>query len=138
LVTPLDSELIDWTVFTETRLALGANFVRILGYFREDGTRSVQRIEEAMRAGNPVAMVEAAHNLKGEAVQFGGLRLSITAETIEMTARACVEHHDTPDEVLPLVVALRPMFEETLAILEQDASPVVQQRHPLGFGRRFG
>lgn len=135
---PLEKELIDWTVCVETRLALGPNFVRILGYFREDGTQSVRKIEEAMRAADPVAMVDAAHNLKGESLQFGALRLSETAETIEMTARACIEHHETPDEVLELVVALRPMFEETLAILEEDASPLVQERHPLGFDRRFG
>jgi len=112
--------------------------VRILGYFREDGTDSVGKIEEAMRAKDPAAMVMAAHKLKGEALQFGALRLGITAETIEMTARTCVEHHETPDELIELVVALRPMFEETLALLEEDASPVVQERHPLGFGRRFG
>jgi HPt (histidine-containing phosphotransfer) domain-containing protein len=137
-VGPLENELIDWTVCTQTRSALGPNFVRILGYFREDGTRSVGEIEAAMRAKDPVAMVLAAHKLKGEALQLGALRLGITAETIEMTARACVEHHDTPDEVLELVVALRSMFEETLALLERDSSPVVQQRHPTGFGRRFG
>lgn len=134
----LDSELIDWTVWAETRSALGPNFVRILGYFREDGTRSVEEIEKAMRANDPAAMVLAAHKLKGEALQLGALQLSITAETIEMTARACLEHHERPDEILELVVALRPMFRETLAILEQDASPLVQQRQPLGFGRRFG
>jgi len=137
-VAPLESELIDWTVCAATRSVLGPNFVRILGYFREDGTDSVGKIEQAMRAKDPGAMVMAAHKLKGEALQFGALRLSITTETIEMIARACVERHDTPDEVIELVVALRPMFEETLALLEEDASPVVQQRHPLGFGRRFG
>lgn len=137
-MAPLESELIDWTVCAETRAALGPDFVRILGYFREDGTRSVEEIEQAMRRKDPVAMVLAAHKLKGEALQLGALQLSLTAETIEMTARTCVEHHDTPDEVIELVVALRPMFEETLAILEKDASPVVQHRHPLGFGRRFG
>lgn len=134
----LDSELIDWTVWAETRSALGPNYVRILGYFREDGTRSVKEIEEAMRASDPAAMVLAAHKLKGEALQLGALQLSLTAETIEMTARACLEHHETPEEILEMVVALRPMFRETLAILEQDASPLVRQRQPLGFGRRFG
>ena len=109
-MTPLENELIDWTVFTETRLALGPYFVRILGYFREDGTQSVSKIEEAMRAQDPVAMVDAAHNLKGESLQFGALRLSETAERIEMTARTCVEHHETPEEVLELVAGLRPMF----------------------------
>ena len=137
-MAPLESELIDWTVCNATRSALGPNFVRILGYFREDGTESVGKIETAMRANDPLEMVLAAHKLKGEALQFGALRLTITAETIETTARACIEHHETPDEVLHLVVALRPMFEKTLSILEEDASPVVQQRQPLGFGRRFG
>ena len=70
---PLESELIDWTVCAATRSSLGPNFVRILGYFREDGTDSVSKIEE-----------------------------------------------------------------ETLAVLEEDASPVVRERHPLGFGRQFG
>ncbi len=137
-MAPLESELIDWTVCAGTRAALGPNFVRILGYFREDGSRSVAEIEQAMRGKDPAAMVLAAHKLKGEALQLGALRLSLTAETIEMTARTCVEHHETPDEVIELVVALRPMFEETLALLEEDTSPVVQQRHPLGFGRRLG
>lgn len=137
-MAPLESELIDWTVCNATRSALGPNFVRILGYFREDGTDSVSKIEAAMRAKDPVAMVMAAHKLKGEALQFGALRLWVAAETIEMTARTCVEHHDTPDEVLELVVALRPMFEETLALLEEYASPIVHERHPLGFGRLLG
>ncbi|MEO9634700.1 MAG: Hpt domain-containing protein [Parasphingorhabdus sp.] len=137
-MAPLEIELIDWTVCTETRSALGPNFVRILGYFREDGADSIEKIENAMRAKNPIAMVDAAHKLKGEALQFGAMRLSATTEIIETTARACVEHHETPDDVIELVVALRSMFEETLAILEEDVSPVVQQRHPQGFGRRFG
>ncbi len=135
---PVESELIDWKVCAETRSALGPSFVRILGYFREDGIQSVDRIEEAMRANDPAAMVLAAHKLKGEALQLGGLQLSLTSETIEMTARACVEHHETPDELIELVVALRPMFEDTLAILEKGASPLVQERQPTGFGRRFG
>lgn len=137
-MAPLESELIDWTVSADTRAALGPNFVRILGYFREDGTRSVNEIEQAMRAKDPAAMVLAAHKLKGEALQLGALRLSVTAETIEMTARTCVEHHETPEEVIELVAALRPMFHETLAILEEDASPLVQQRRPQGFGRLLG
>ena len=137
-MAPLENELMDWTVCTETRMALGPNFVRILGYFREDGTQSVRRIEKAMRAQDPVAMVDAAHSLKGEALQFGALRLSATAEVIEMTARDCVEHHDRPDELLSLVIALRPMFEETLAVLEKDASPLIERQPHQQIGRRFG
>lgn len=136
-MAPLENELMDWIVYAETRLALGPNFVRILGYFREDGTESVRKIEDAMRAQDPVPMVDAAHSLKGESLQFGAVRLSEAAERIEMTARSCVEHHDTPEEVLPLVVALRPMFEETLALLEQDSSPLIE-RQPQKYHHRLG
>ena len=45
-----EEHLVDWTAFAQARSELGAGFVRILGYFREDGVKSVAAIEEAMRA----------------------------------------------------------------------------------------
>ncbi|MGK6356030.1 Hpt domain-containing protein [Sphingomonas sp. DT-207] len=127
--------LIDWAAFAQARSDLGANFVRILGYFREDGVKSVSRIEDGMRAHNAAAMVIPAHTLKGESRQFGADPLSELAETIEMMARACVERQDTPDAVLEHVVRLRPLFETTLSLLEREANPLVSRR-PAGFGRR--
>ncbi|MBO9622621.1 MAG: Hpt domain-containing protein [Sphingomonas sp.] len=129
------NELIDWSAYAQARTELGANFVRILGYFREDGVKSVSRIEDAMRGHNAAAMVIPAHTLKGESRQFGAEPLSELAETIEMMARACVERHDTPDAVLEHVVRLRPLFESTLTLLEREANPLVARR-PAGFGRR--
>ena len=126
--------LVDWTAFAHARTQLGANFVRILGYFQEDGVKSVSQIEEAMRAGNAAALVLPAHTLKGESRQFGAETLADCAETIEMTARACVESHDTPDQALEHVVRLRPLFEQTLAALEREANPLVNRQ--VGFGRR--
>ena len=42
--------LVDWTAFAQARTQLGANFVRILGYFQEDGVKSVaQIIDETVR-----------------------------------------------------------------------------------------
>lgn len=130
------SSLIDWRAFQQARQELGAAFVRILGYFREDGVKSVAVLEEAMRAGNSAAMVIPAHTLKGESRQFGAVPLSSLAEAIEMIARGCVERHDTPDEALEHIVALRPLFEQTLALLEREASPLVERRPAAGFGRR--
>jgi histidine phosphotransfer protein HptB len=127
--------LVNWTNFAQARAELGANFVRILGYFREDGIKSVTQIEEAMRAHNAAALVIPAHTLKGEARQFGADLLGDLAETIEDTARTCVEQHETPTDVLEHVVQLRPLFEQTLALLEREASPVVA-RKPAMFGRR--
>ena len=136
-MNPIEGELIDWAVYSATRSSLGANFVRILGYFREDGTKSVGEIEDAMRAQDAALMVMPAHTLKGEAAQFGATRLSMAAEKIEMTARKCIEHHEAPDELLELVVKLRPMFAETLAELDRESSPVVD-RQAAGFGRKPG
>ena len=133
-VTAGDPQLVNWTSFSQARGELGANFVRILGYFREDGVKSVSQIEEAMRAQNAAAMVIPAHTLKGEASQFGAEPLADLAEEIEMTARLCVERHDTPTGALEHVVKLRPLFESTLALLVREANPLVERRP--AFGRR--
>src|SRR3546814_17391772 len=69
-----------------------------------------------------------AHTLKGEARQFGAERLSLMAEEIEMIARRCVEHHETPEELIEQVVALRPTFDETLQRLEKEANTQVPPR----------
>ncbi|MGY2732615.1 HPt (histidine-containing phosphotransfer) domain-containing protein [Sphingomonas sp. UYP23] len=127
-------DLVDWTAFARARAELGAGFVRILGYFREDGVKSVAAIEAAMRAGNAAAMVIPAHTLKGEALQFGAEPLGAVSEKIEMIARDCVESRDTPEEALSDIVALRPLFEATLAMLEREANPLVARRP--AFGRR--
>ena len=127
--------LVNWTAFSQARAELGSNFVRILGYFREDGVKSVGQIEEAMRARSAAALVLPAHTLKGEARQFGADPLAELAETIEVIARDCVENRETPEQALEQVVALRPMFEATLGLLERDSNPLVERR-PMSFGRR--
>jgi histidine phosphotransfer protein HptB len=131
------STLVDWTAFGRARSELGAGFVRILGYFREDGVKSVAAIEAAMRAGNAAALVIPAHTLKGEARQFGAMPLSDLAEQIEVIARDCVEAQDTPEQALELVVQLRSCFTQTLTVLEREANPLVERRPVVGgFGRR--
>ena len=77
-----------------------------------------------------------AHTLKGESRQFGAVPLADLAETIEMFARGCVERQETPEEALEDVVRLRPLFNETLALLEREANPVVERRVAGGFGRK--
>ncbi len=131
----LDASLINWTDFAHARSELGAGFVRILGYFREDGTKSVSAIETAMRARNAAALVLPAHTLKGESRQFGAERLGLMAEEIETIARRCVEYHESPEELIEIVVALRNCFEETMTALEKDANPLVARR-PATFGRK--
>lgn len=131
------STLVDWVAFAQARSELGAGFVRILGYFREDGVKSVAAIEQAMRSKSSAAMVIPAHTLKGESRQFGAEPLATLAETIEEIARDCVERQDTCEEALEHVVRLRPLFFETLNLLEREANPLVPRRPAGGgFGRK--
>ena len=51
----LDADIIDWAHFEKARGELGPGFIRILSYFREDGAKSVDQIEQAMHEGNTVA-----------------------------------------------------------------------------------
>jgi HPt (histidine-containing phosphotransfer) domain-containing protein len=131
----MDAKLIDPAGFAQARTELGAGFVRILGYFREDGTKSVLAIEEAMRSRNAAALVLPAHTLKGESRQFGAERLGDMAEEIETVARRCVEYHESPEELIETVVEIRNCFNETLVELEKASSPLVA-RKPAVFGRR--
>lgn len=132
-MTHEDAPVVNWGSYASARSTLGGDFIRILGYFREDGTKSVQAIEDAMRARSAAQLVVPAHTLKGESYQFGAEKLGLLAEHIEITARRCIELREEPDQLLPQVVGLRALFEESLTLLEKEANPLVQRR---GFGRR--
>jgi HPt (histidine-containing phosphotransfer) domain-containing protein len=129
--------LVDWSVFTLTRTQLGGSFIRILGYFVEDGEKSIKAIEDATRKGDAAAIVRPAHTLKSEARQFGGERLGQLAEDIEIYARDCVERHESPADYVDRVVLLRPMYQQMLGEIEAAVNPLVQ-RKPAAFGRRMG
>lgn len=133
-MTQGEQVLVDWPSFFAAREELGADFIRILGYFREDGIKSVAAIEEAMRAKNATALILPAHTLKGESSQFGADPLADLAEEIETVARRCVEMRENPDELLPQVVKLRPLFDATLAAFERECNPLVERRS--AFGRK--
>nr|WP_307750035.1 Hpt domain-containing protein [Sphingobium sp. DEHP117] len=138
--TGMDAELINAGEYELARTQLGANFTRILGYFREDGIKSVEEVEAALRERNSAAMVRPAHTLKGESRQFGSRALGDLSERIEMTARHCVEQRTGPEELAEEVAALRSCFTRTLEELERNnvgLGPVVTARKPVGgFGRK--
>ena len=133
----MDLQIVDWAELAETRAQLGGSFIRILGYFREDGIRSIATIEAAMRGGDASAMVMPSHKLKSEARQFGGERLGQLAEDIEMHARQCVETRETPEDYVDRVVQLRPLFNDMIAAIEAETSPLVQRQKGFGNARRF-
>lgn len=132
-----DSEIINWKTYATTRELLGTGFVRILGYFREDGIKSLAQIEEALRLRDSSKLVIPAHTLKGEAWQFGAEKLAELAEEIEMTARHYIEIQQDPEDLLEKAVLLRPLFEATLNSLEKESSPLVERR-AVNSNRSFG
>ena len=128
--------ILDWALFEKNRAELGPGFIRILNYFREDGAKSVAEIEYAMREQNTTALVLPAHTIKGEARQLGAEPLAAMAELIETTARLCMETHRFPDELVPEVVELRRLFNQTVELFEKETNPLVTRAGPGGFGRK--
>ncbi|MCL6679904.1 Hpt domain-containing protein [Sphingomonas sp. RG327] len=133
-----DQDIVDWVHFERSRTELGPGFIRILGYFREDGAKSVSQIEQAMREQNTAALVIPAHTLKGESRQLGAEPMAKIAELIETTARFCVESRRFPDELVPEVVELRKMFEQTVELFDKATNPLLSRSRPAasGFGRK--
>jgi HPt (histidine-containing phosphotransfer) domain-containing protein len=123
-----EEEVVDWTVFCAARSELGAGFARILGYFREDGEKAVSRIEAAMHGRDTAGLVLPAHTMKSEARQFGAEPLGALAEEIEFGARRAIEMGFFPDDLLPRVARLRPLYLETMEQLEAEANPLVKRR----------
>jgi hypothetical protein len=89
-----------------------------------------------MREQNTAALVLPAHTLKGESRQLGAEPIAKIAELIETTARFCIETHRFPDELVPQVVELRRMFDETVALFEKATNPLVSRTAPATFGRK--
>jgi HPt (histidine-containing phosphotransfer) domain-containing protein len=131
-------DIVDWVHFERSRSELGPGFIKILSYFKEDGVKSIAQIEQAMRQQDTAALVIPAHTLKGESRQLGAEPLGKIAELIETTARFCVESRRFPDELVPEVVALRRMFEETVELFDKATNPLLTRNRaePAGFGRR--
>ena len=131
------TDLVDWAHFEKSRGELGPGFIRILGYFREDGAKSLAQIETAMRDQNTVGLVIPAHTLKGEARQFGADPLADCAELIENSARISIETHSFPDELIADVVELRRLWSETIDLFDKATNPLMTRAAPpAAFGRK--
>jgi histidine phosphotransfer protein HptB len=119
---------IDWAQFARTRADLGHGFVRIFGYFQEDGAKAVAVIAEAVKVGEAIPIVLPAHKLKSEAREFGAMALAEAAEHIELVARDCVEWHQEPVALVEFAMALDFLFEESVKALEERINPLKQRR----------
>lgn len=119
------ADVVDWAEFSRLRTELGANFVRILGYFREDAEKAVDAIALAMQARDAAALVLPAHKVKSEARQFGAEALAVLCEEIEDGGRHALETRLFPDHLLPQVAQLRPLYRQTIDALEEATNPLV-------------
>ncbi len=128
---PAEIEM-DWAKFERTRNDLGSGFVRVFGYFQQDGAGSVTAIEDAVRNNSATALVLPAHKIKSEAREFGALALAELAEDIEFQARDCVEWRVDTASLVEHVVKLRPLFEATLELIDIASNPLMQRRNDLG------
>jgi HPt (histidine-containing phosphotransfer) domain-containing protein len=137
-VADSDRDIVDWAHFEKNRSELGPGFIRIISYFREDGVKSIAQIEQAMHEQNTPGLVIPAHTLKGESRQLGAEPLAKIAELIETTARFCIESHRFPDELVPQVVELRKLFNQTVELFDKATNPLVSRAPatPGGFGRK--
>jgi HPt (histidine-containing phosphotransfer) domain-containing protein len=77
-----------------------------------------------------------AHTIKGESRQLGAEPMAKIAELIESTARLCVETHRFPDELVPQVVELRRLFQQTVELFDKATNPLMTRAAPAGFGRK--
>lgn len=134
-----ETPTIDLEKLNGLRAELGVHFTRILSYFAEDGVKSLDAIEQAVRSKDAVALVRPAHTLKGEALQFGAEALGLAAEYVESAARDAVEARTFPLEMVEYSSCLRPLFGEALIALQQAAAPLAAtsaRRQSAGFGRK--
>ncbi|MGZ8346556.1 MAG: Hpt domain-containing protein, partial [Allosphingosinicella sp.] len=60
--------------------------------------------------------------------QFGAQPLGDLAEEIEIAGRRALESRLVPDQLLPQVAALRPLYEQTRELFEQETNPRVARR----------
>ena len=126
--------VVDWKSFSKARSQLGAGFVRMLGYFREDGDKAIATIEQAMQRRDAAALVLASHKLKSEARQFGAELLGELAEEIELSARRSIEQRMFPDHLLPSAARLRPLYQQTVTLFEGETNPLAQRRAGMSRG----
>jgi histidine phosphotransfer protein HptB len=123
-----EEAIVDWERFAQARTTLGANFLRVIGYFNDDGAKSVAAIEDALRMRNAIAMIGPADLLKSDAMQIGALSVAEIAEDIEFGARDCVEWRQSPEILLEPVMQLRILFENSVGQFEKEVNPLLTRR----------
>ena len=93
----------------------------MIGFYLEDYSALLDRIENAAEAGDPVTLARSAHSLKGLAANFDAVQVIETAEATTQAARRSVGL--VPErEIAALSQAAAELAEHLQAALESDES----------------
>ena len=96
------------------RTELGASFVRILGYFREDGEKAVAGSRRRCTAATPPARPSRPHaEGRGAPVRRRAARRARRGDRAGRPPRASRARF-FPDNILPQVARLRPLYQRTI------------------------
>jgi Amt family ammonium transporter len=95
---------------------------QLLAAFEPEIGRDVQRLDDAIQAGDIPRIANVAHTLKGSAANLSAARLSAWASEIEQAARRKDEHNYGE-----LLNELRAEFERCLAFLPELNSTALQE-----------
>jgi HPt (histidine-containing phosphotransfer) domain-containing protein len=87
-----------------------------------------------MHRQDATGLVLPAHTLKAEARQFGAEPVAALAEEIEDAGRRAIEGGFFPDNILPQVAELRPLYLRTVEALEAETNPLAVRRPTFGRG----
>jgi HPt (histidine-containing phosphotransfer) domain-containing protein len=93
-----------------------AFMLELIDAFVDEGRVEVERVLAAVTAGDVTALVQAAHRLKGSALNLGCHTLGATAESLESMGR-----RGALDEAGEIVERLGSEFDRTVAALRVEA-----------------
>jgi signal transduction histidine kinase/CheY-like chemotaxis protein len=114
-----DEVLVDRAQLDELRAIGGAGgegfVVELVGMFLTEGQLELGRINDAVDSGEPGAVMQAAHRLKGSALNLGCVSLAVAAEAVELMGRS-----DSLRGAGPLVLRLGGSFDRTAAALRAE------------------
>jgi len=99
---------LDMSVINELRDSIGDAFNRMVGIFLEDISGYMRAIRNAVNNGNIKELADVAHNIKGNALTFGALRLVDACRNIEGLSQTA------PAEEVSMLAAIMQSEVETV------------------------
>jgi signal transduction histidine kinase/DNA-binding response OmpR family regulator/HPt (histidine-containing phosphotransfer) domain-containing protein len=88
----------------------------LVNAFIDEGGEELSRVRGAAESSDPAALLQAAHRLKGSALNLGCTAVAETADAIEALGRS-----GTVEGIAPLIDRLTHDFQRTLVALRLDA-----------------